>query len=80
MDAIPADVWACIFQTLSNSEVCSLSASGRACWKVSCYKRSLKVDLDADENLQNRLASLLFFLTSRRKHLQVGVLCSLQQR
>ena len=76
MGAIPGDVWASIFQTLSNSEVCSLSASSRACWLASCDKRSLKVELDADENMQNRLASLLFFLTSRRKHLKVDAIRS----
>ena len=76
MDVIPADVWACVFQRLSNWEFCSLSASSRAGWRASCDNRSLKVELDADENLQNRLASLLFFLTSRRKHLQVDVICN----
>ena len=71
VEALPPDVWPCIFPMQSNLEVCSLSASSKACWQVSCYNRNLKIELDADENLQNRLASLLFFLTSRRKHLQV---------
>ena len=72
MEAIPQDVWAFICKTLSNLDVCGLSASNKACWKFSCDKRSLKVGLDADQDLQYRLASLLHFLTSRRKYLQVA--------
>ena len=71
MDAIPADVWAQILEPLSNSALCSLSACSKACWQVSSYKRTLKLELDVNEQLHSRLASLLYFLTSRRKHLQV---------
>ena len=78
IDALPADVWLVISDALSNSDICNLSASNKACWKFSCDKRSLKVELDADEDLQYRLASLLHFLTSRRKHLQVSC-CSQEQ-
>ena len=72
IDALPADVWAYICNTLSNLEVCSLAASNKACWKFSCGKRSLKVELDADQDLQYRLASLLHFLTNRHKYMQVA--------
>ena len=75
IDALPADVWPVISQALSNSDICNLSSSNKAGWKFSCDKRSLKVELDADQNLQDRLASLLHYLTSRREYLQVIVFC-----
>ena len=71
MDAVSADVWANILDTLSNSAVCSLSACSRACRQVSGYKRTLKLELDVNRQLHSRLVSLLYFLTGRRTHLQV---------
>ena len=71
MDAIPAEVWSSILEVLPNSAVCSLSGASRAHRQLSCLKRSLNVELDADEHLHSRLVSLLYFLTSRREHLQV---------
>ena len=71
MDAVPVDVWAQVLDTLSNSALCSLSACSRACRRVSSYRRTLKVELDVNLQLHSRLVSLLYFLTSRRKHLQV---------
>ena len=58
-------------EKLPNSALCSLSASNQACWRLSCYKRTLKVELDANQQLNVRLVSLLYFLTSRREHLEV---------
>ena len=75
MDAIPPELWPCVLGKLPNSALCSLSASNKACWRLSCYKRTLKVELDANQQLSSRLVSLLHFLTSRRKHLEV---CCLQ--
>lgn len=75
MDAIPADVWPGVLELLPNSAVCSLSCASKACWLVSCYKRTLAVKLYEDQQLHSRLVSLLYFLTSRREHLQV---CCLQ--
>ena len=73
MNAIPADVWPFILETLSNSAVCSLSACSKACRQVSCYRHTLKLELDTNqqEQLHSRLVSLLYYLTSRREHLQV---------
>lgn len=73
MDALPAELWPCIIEKLPNSALCSLSASNKACWRLSCYKRTLKVELQANQRLHSRLVSLLYFLTSRREHL--GVCC-----
>ena len=69
MNAIPADVWPYILQELSHCDVINLTACTRACWQVS--KRTLKLELCANEQLHNRLVSLLYYLTSRRKRLQV---------
>ena len=71
MDAVSADVWAQVLETLSNSALCTLSACSRACRQVSSYKRTLKLELDVNRQLHSRLVSLLYFLTSRREHLQV---------
>lgn len=75
MNTVSADVWSTVLERLSNSALCSLSASSKACRQISCYKRRLKVELNGNEQLLNRLVSLLYFLTSRREHLQV---CFLQ--
>lgn len=56
---------------LSNSAICNLSASNRACRQVSCYNRTLKLELDGNKELHSRLVLLLYFLTSRREYLQV---------
>ena len=71
MDAIPAELWPCVVGKLPNSALCSLSASNKACWQLSCHKRTLTLELTANEQLHSRLVSLLYFLTSRREHLQV---------
>ena len=71
MDAIPAEVWSGILDLLPNSAVCSLSGASRVHRQLSCLKRTLNVELDANEHLHSRLVSLLYFLTSRREHLQV---------
>ena len=75
MEAIPTDVWPGVLDLLSNCALCSLSRASKACWLVSCYKRTLAVKLYEDRQLHSRLVSLLYFLTSRREHLQV---CCLQ--
>lgn len=71
MDAIPAEVWSGIWELLPNSALCSLSGASKACWQLSCHKRMLKVELEANDELHSRLVSLLYFLTSRRRDLQV---------
>ena len=71
MDALSADVWACVLETLSNSAICNLSACNKACRQISCYNRTLKLELDGNGELHSCLVSLLHFLTSRREHLQV---------
>ena len=74
MDAIPADVWPCIMEKLPSSVFCSLAASKEACWQSSRYIRKLTLELTANEQLHSRLVPLLYFLTSRREHLQVWCL------
>ena len=74
MDVIPAEVWSGIWDLLPNSAVCSLSGASKACWQLSCHKRTLKVELEANDKLHSRLVSLLYFLTSRRRDLQVRCL------
>ena len=71
MDAVPADVWPYVVHLLSNADVSNLAPCSKACWKVSCHKRFLRLELNADEQLQSRLVSLLYYLTSRRERLQV---------
>lgn len=71
MEAISADVWPSILEMLSNSAFCSLSACSKACRQVSSYKRTLKLELDGEQQLHSRLVSLLCFLTNRRNGLQV---------
>lgn len=71
MDAIPAELWPCILESLPNSALCSLSASNKACWQLSCHKRTMILKLTTNKQLHSRLVSLLYFLTSRREHLKV---------
>ena len=71
MDVITAELWPFIIEKLPNCALCSLSASNKACWQLSCYKRTLKVELEANQQLHSRLVSLLYFLTSRRRDLKV---------
>ena len=71
MDAVPAELWHGILGQLPNYAVCSLAASNKACWQLSCHKRMLTLEVPANEQLHSRLVSLLNFLTSRREHLQV---------
>ena len=77
MDPIPAELWPCIIESMPNSALCSFSASNKACWQLSCHRRTLTLELNANKQLHSRLVSLLHFLTSRREHLQV---CALQQQ
>ena len=74
MDAIPADVWPCIMDKLPSPILGSLAASKKACWQSSRYIRKLTLQLTANEQLHGRMVSLLYFLTSRREHLQVRCL------
>ena len=71
MGVLNPELWRSIVQKLPNSALCNLAASNKACWRLSCVKRTLKLELTANEQLHGRLVSLLYFLTSRRKHLQV---------
>ena len=71
LDAVPADVWPFIVELLSDADISNLVLCSRAYRKVSCHKRFLRLELNANEQLQSRFVSLLYYLTSRRERLQV---------
>ena len=71
IDDLDSQLWPSIIEKLPNSALCSLAAANKACWQLSCHKRTLTLELTADDQLHSRLVSLLYFLTSRRGDLQV---------
>ncbi|KAK9835313.1 hypothetical protein WJX81_001120 [Elliptochloris bilobata] len=74
MDTVAPDVWPLVIGQLDSRSMCSLSASSKLGWLSSCQVGSLKVRLVANEQLYTRLASLVCFVSSRRKHWKVACL------
>ena len=72
MNLLSEDTWRAVLTHLDSRSICSLSQASRSGWQASCYASVLNVQLGYDLRLEQRLASLVEYVTKRaRRNMQV---------